>query len=81
MKYITLSTKQEKVDSVVADLKSKKISSHQLYQINLSRTEKKAKLASKNYVKTKKRKFRYQKPPCVQKIWEKLHKLRKSCNH
>ena len=63
-----MSTKQEKVDSVVADLKSKKISSHQLYQINLSRIEKKAKLASKNYVKTKKRKFRYQKPPSGVKL-------------
>ena len=67
-KHITLSTKKQRVDSVIADLKSKKISSHRLYQINLSRTEKKAKLATENYTKSKKLKFSYQKPPSGVKI-------------
>ena len=56
-----MSTKTQRVDSVMADLKSKKMSSHQIYQINLSRTEEKAKLAIENYAKTKKRKFSHQK--------------------
>ena len=63
-----MSTKKQRVDSVIADLKSKKISSHRLYQINLSRTEKKAKLARENYAKSKKRKFSYQKPPSGVKL-------------
>ena len=62
-KHITLSTKNQRVDSVIVDLKSKKIFSHQLYQTNLSRTEEKAKLATENDGTTKKRKLSYQKPP------------------
>ena len=46
-KHITLSTKKQRVDSVIADLKSKKISSHRLYQINLSRTEKKSQISNR----------------------------------
>ena len=67
-KHITLSTKKQRVDSVMADLRSKKISSHRLYQINLFRAEEKAKLAIENYAKTKKRKFSHQKPPSGVKL-------------
>ena len=54
--------KKQRVDSIVVDLKLKKISSHRLYEINTSRITKSPKLASENYNKKKKRKFTYQKP-------------------
>ena len=46
-KHITLASKKQRVDLVVADLKLKKISSHRLYQISTSRITKSPKLASK----------------------------------
>ena len=53
-KHITLASKKQRVGSVVADLKLKKISSHRSYEINTSRITKSAKLASENYNKRKK---------------------------
>ena len=57
-----MACKKQRVDSVVADLKLKKVSSHRLNEINTSRITKSPKLASENYNKRKKRKFTYQKP-------------------
>lgn len=56
-KHITLAKNKQRVDSVVADLKLKKIPSHCLYEINTSRITKCPKLASKNYKNKKKKKI------------------------
>ena len=56
-KHITLASKKQKVDSVAADLRLKKISSYCLDEINTSRITKNPKLASENYNERKKRKL------------------------
>ena len=59
-KHVTLSTKTQRVDSVIADLKLKKILSLRMFEINTSRIGKPLNLASEKYGKQKKRKFTYQ---------------------
>ena len=71
-KHITLPTKKQRVKNV----NSKRISSHRLYQVNLSRIEKKnKKLATENYAKSKKRKFSYQKPSSGVKLDNIINKV------
>ena len=61
--HITLTTKTQRVDSVIADLKLKKVSSLRMFEINRSRIGKPPKLVSEKYGKRKKHKFTYQEPP------------------
>ena len=56
-KHVTLSTNTQRVDSVIADLKLKEISSLGIFEINTSHIGKPPKLASEKYGKRKKRKF------------------------
>ena len=68
-RHVTVSTKIQRVDPVIADLKLKKVSSPRMFEIHTSRIGKSPKLGSEKYGKRKKLKFTYEeRPSCDSKL-------------
>jgi len=80
-KNIAMSSKMQRADIVITELKSRKFSSHRINQVQSSKKGK-VKLATENYKKSRKRSFTYQSSPNFNKF-RKLEKdiIKEECEN